>query len=146
MRIKLAWFLGVLCAGNAVFMLLAPAAWYQIAPGVPETGPLNQHFVRDIGAFLVTGVSLVWFALDVRARVAAMAGAAFMTLHALVHVADAMAGREALSRAVFDVPAIYLSALIAIWIAWPQSTPATEDKIDDQMAVTAADRRIRKRV
>jgi len=145
MRIKLAWFLGVACAANGVFMLLAPAAWYHAAPGVPETGPLNQHFVRDIGcAFLVTGVSLVWFALDVRARAAAMAGAAFLALHALVHVADAMAGREALFRAVLDVPTVYLSALIALWIAWPQSTPATEDKIDDQMAITAADRRIRK--
>jgi hypothetical protein len=40
MRVKLAWLLGVLCAANGVFMLLAPVAWYQVAPGVPETGPL----------------------------------------------------------------------------------------------------------
>jgi hypothetical protein len=147
MRIKLAWFLGVLCAANGVLMLLAPAPWYAIAPGVPATGPLNQHFVRDIGAaYLVAGGGLVWFALDARARPAAWASAAFLALHALVHVADAIAGREALDHVALDLPTVYLSGLVALWIAWPQSTAATEEKINDQMAVTAAPGRLRKGV
>ena len=81
MRIKLAWMLGVLAVANGVFMLVAPAAWYAIVPGVPDSGPLNAHFVRDIGAaFLVAGGSLVWFARDARARPAALACAAFFAL------------------------------------------------------------------
>ncbi len=60
MRTTQAWILGLLAAVNGLFMLIAPDSWYPITPGVPDTGPFNQHFVRDIGcAFLVTGVSLV---------------------------------------------------------------------------------------
>ena len=122
MRTKLAWFLGLLSAVNGVFMMMAPAAWYPISPGVVQSGPFNGHFIRDIGAaFLVAGVGFVWFANDSRARPAALAAAAFFALHALVHVGDAIAGRESLYHAVLDAPTVYLSAVIAIWIAWPQS-------------------------
>ena len=100
MRIKLAWMLGLLAAANGVLMLTMPAAWYAMAPGVPNTGPLNAHFIRDIGAaFLVAGGTLVWFAHDARARPAALACAAFFALHALVHLSDAMAGRESIYQA-----------------------------------------------
>jgi hypothetical protein len=145
MRIKLAWILGILAAANGVFMLAAPAAWYAIAPGVPNTGPLNGHFIRDIGAaFLVSGGSLVWFARDPRGRPAALACAAFFVLHALVHLSDAMTGRESMYQAVRDLPTIYLGALITLWIAWPSSTPAKEEGRDAQMVATGADRRLRK--
>jgi hypothetical protein len=101
MRTKLAWVLGLLAAANGVFMLLATAAWYASVPGVPNTGPFNAHFIRDIGAaFLVAGGSLVWFARDARARPAALACAAFFVLHALVHLTDAITGRESIYQAV----------------------------------------------
>ena len=144
MRIKLAWIVGILSVANGLFMMLAPASWYPIVPGVVDTGPFNQHFVRDIGcAFLVTGVSLVWFALDVRAQAAALAGAAFLALHALVHVGDALAGRESLAHAALDVPTVYLSALLALWIAWPQGTFARGQR-HVQMADSAATGPVRK--
>jgi len=147
MRVKLAWMLGLLAAVNGVFMLAVPAAWYAIIPGVPNSGPLNAHFIRDIGAaFLVAGGSLVWFARDARARPAALACTAFFALHALVHLSDAMTGRESIYQAMRDLPTVYLGAVAALWIAWPVSTPATEEGKDAQMVVTAADRRLRKRV
>ena len=147
MRLKLAWMLGLLAAGNGVFMLVAPAAWYAIAPGVPNTGPLNAHFIRDIGAaFLVAGGSLVWFARDARARPAALACAAFFVLHALVHLTDAITGRESIYQAVHDLPTVYLGALLALWIAWPISKLAKEEERDAQVVVKAADRRLRKRI
>lgn len=56
MRVALAMGLGLLLAANGLFMLADPAQWYAIVPGVPETGPFNAHFVRDIGAiYVVTG-------------------------------------------------------------------------------------------
>jgi hypothetical protein len=59
MRTKLAWFLGILSAVNGVFMVVAPAAWYPIVPGVVESGPFNAHFIRDIGAaFLVAEIAV----------------------------------------------------------------------------------------
>src|SRR5262245_65472968 len=94
MRVALAIGLGLLLAANGVLMLADPAQWYAIVPGVPDTGPFNPHFVRDIGAaFVVTGVAIAWLAWDVRAVPAALAGALSLTLHALVHVADAIGGR-----------------------------------------------------
>ena len=96
MRGILAWILGLSLAANGLIMLAVPAAWYAAVPGVPATGPFNAHFVRDIGvAYLVTGVALTFFARDRAARPAALAGTAFLALHALVHLWDAAAGREA---------------------------------------------------
>jgi hypothetical protein len=87
--------LGVALTANGQVMLADPAAWYGFVPGVPDTGPLNAHFVRDIGsAYMVAGVALAGFALDTRARAAAAAGTAFLVLHALVPGADALAGRS----------------------------------------------------
>jgi hypothetical protein len=147
MRIKLAWMLGLLAAANGVFMLAAPATWYAIAPGAPNTGPLNAHFIRDIGAaFLVAGATLAWFACDARARPAALACAVFFALHALVHLSDAMAGRESLYQAARELPTVHLGALLALWIAWPVSTPAQKDGRNAQMVATAADRRLCKGV
>jgi hypothetical protein len=115
MRIKLAWVLGLLAAANGVFMLIVPAPWYAIVPGVPNTGPFNAHFIRDIGAaFLVAGGSLVWFAHDARARPAALACAAFFALHALVHLGDVVSGRESSYQALCDLPTVYLGALLAL--------------------------------
>ena len=147
MRTKLASMLGLLAAANGVFMLVAPATWYAIVPGVPNTGPLNGHFIRDIGAaFLVAGGALVWFARDARARPAALASAAFFALHAVVHLSEAITGRESIYQAVRDLPTVYLGALLALWIACPTSSPAQEEGRDAQVVVRAADRRLRKRV
>jgi len=105
MRAKVAWLIGLLSAINGVFMMTAPAAWYRIFPGVVQSGPFNGHFIRDIGAaFLVAGMGFVWFANDSRARPAALAAAAFFALHALIHIGDAIAGRESLYHAALDAP------------------------------------------
>jgi len=56
MRITVAIRLGLALAANGLLVLFDPAGWYAVAPGVPETGPLNPHFVRDIGcAYILTG-------------------------------------------------------------------------------------------
>jgi hypothetical protein len=40
---------GLFLFGDGLFMLVVPSAWYHFVPGVTHTGPLNQHFIRDIG-------------------------------------------------------------------------------------------------
>src|SRR5207249_4706870 len=54
------WLFGLLNLANGCWMLVAPASWYHGLPAsVPDTGPLNPHFVRDIGAaFITIGVAL----------------------------------------------------------------------------------------
>jgi hypothetical protein len=123
MRLALAMGLGLLLAANGLFMLADPAQWYAIVPGVPETGPFNPHFVRDIGAiYVVTGGALAWFALDERAVPAALSGALFLTLHALVHVADAIAGRLDTEHIVSDLVTVFAPALIALWLVLSSTT------------------------
>ena len=122
-RITVAIGLGLLLAANGLFMLADPASWYAMVPGVPETGPFNPHFVRDIGAvYVVAGGALAVLALDERAVPAALAGALFLTLHALVHVADAIAGRLHTDHILSDLVTVFAPAVIAFWLVL-SSTP-----------------------
>lgn len=80
--------LGVLHLANGAWMLAAPDSWYAAVPGVPLTGPINHHFVEDIGlAFAASGAALI---CGVRAglvpAVFALAGAVWPALHALLHI------------------------------------------------------------
>jgi hypothetical protein len=122
MRKILALILGAGLAANGLFMLGDPAAWYAAVPGVPMTGPLNPHFVRDIGcAYCVAGAALAALAFDARARAAPLAGGAFLALHALVHLWDWASGREMLDHLIADLPAVFAPPALALWLAWPNS-------------------------
>jgi hypothetical protein len=122
MRKILALILGAGLAANGLFMLGDPAAWYAAVPGVPMTGPLNPHFVRDIGcAYCGAGAALGALAFDARARAAALAGGAFLALHALVHLWDWASGREMLDHLIADLPAVFAPPALALWLAWPNS-------------------------
>lgn len=115
-----AWALGVFGAvnlANAAWMLAAPADWYARLPAaVPDTGPFNAHFVRDIGsAFAMMGVALLAGALRPALRVPALAFTAlFYVLHALVHVTDTLAGRLPPSHWTIDLPGVYLPAALLV--------------------------------
>jgi len=120
MRKIVAWFLGIGLVANGLIMLALPEAWYAAVPGVVETGPFNPHFIRDIGvAYLVAGLTLPWFALHDAARPAAFAAAAFLALHALVHLWDTLAGREHVHQLLVDLPPVFLPPALALWVAWP---------------------------
>ena len=122
MRILLVWTLGLALMANGAFMFAAPETWYGLVPGVADTGPFNPHFVRDIGcAYLVAGGGLLWYCIEKRARVAALAGAAFLALHAVVHLWDAAAGRESLLQLLEDMPAVILPAVLIPGIVWPRA-------------------------
>jgi hypothetical protein len=128
MRKILAWALGAALAANGLFMLGDPATWYAAVPGVTMTGPLNPHFVRDIGcAYLRAGATLAAFAVDARTRPAALAGGAFLALHALVHLWDMASGREDLHHFVHDLPTVFSAPAIALWLAWPSAQFAKEE-------------------
>jgi len=107
---------------NGLIMLAVPGLWYAHVPGVVDTGPFNGHFIRDIGAaYLVCGVALVWFAMQPAARPAAQIGAAFLAVHALIHLWDTAAGRAAAEQLLVDVPTVLLPPALAIWITWSPS-------------------------
>jgi hypothetical protein len=112
--------LGLLLLGNALWMLADPMQWYADLPAaVPDTGPFNPHFVRDIGcAFVTIGVALVWAAL-VPARRAALAAIAcvFYAAHAVLHVFDTLRGAVELDHVLLDFPGVYLPAILLLGAA-----------------------------
>ena len=109
--------LGVAMLGNALWMLVGPMHWYTDLPAaVPDTGPFNPHFVRDIGcAFLTVGVALVWAALRVQERLPLAAiSAVFLAGHALLHIYDTATGALDHTHWWLDAGGVYLPALLMI--------------------------------
>lgn len=119
MKRTIAAILGVLLAANALAMLAASLWWYHAVPGVPATGPYNPHFIHDIGmAYLVVAGGLGWFAWRPGQGWAALvSAAAFLVLHALIHVHDALMSPTCGHDLVRDLPGVFAPALIAAWIA-----------------------------
>ena len=106
---------------NGAWMLAVPVHWYEHLPAaVPDFGPLNEHFVRDIGAaFTVIGLGLAVAAVLPRWRVAACAAAAaFYGLHALVHVVDTLRGLVGPEHWLIDLPGVYVPAVLIGVVTW----------------------------
>jgi hypothetical protein len=115
---------GLSGAINGALMLAAPALWYDSVPGLPHTGPFNPHFVADIGvAYLVASLALIARAWRPHYWPAAIAGAAFMVGHAIIHVFDVVMERT--GNVSVDVWLVIVPALLAAWAAWPARTERT---------------------
>jgi len=114
--------LAIILAANGLAMLTAPDFWYHTTPGVTGTGPLNLHFVRDIGAaYLVAAGGFAWMWRDPQAWRAALAGSGFLTLHALVHVGEMIAGSFDLHHLLRDLPGVFLIPVFALWLSRPHT-------------------------
>lgn len=115
---SVAALLGLGGAANGVFMLAAPALWYDSVPGLPHTGPFNPHFVADVGvAYLVASLALIARSWRPRYWPAAIAGAAFMVGHAIIHVLDVLSERT--GNVNVDAWLVIVPSLLAAWAAWP---------------------------
>ncbi len=118
MRRSIAVILAVPTVLNGLMMLFAGPAWYASVPGASETGPYNPHFVQDIGAaFLVAGLALAARAWRPRFWPAAVAGAGFLAVHALLHLVMIATGHD--RHAAFDLIAVVLPSALALYSAFP---------------------------
>lgn len=114
------WFLVVLFGLNGAVMLLLPYPWYLAVPGVIETGPFNDHFVRDVGAaYLACAVAMAFGVRDLARHAGAVAAAAtFQTAHAVIHLVTPFCGDSLpwplLAR---DFPGVFLPTLLSVWVA-----------------------------
>ena len=118
----LALLVGLAMAANGIAMLLAGPAWYAAVPGVTETGPFNPHFVKDIGAaYLTAGAGLAVFAwrASALARGAATAGAVFLGLHGLIHLAEAAGEPDGAMHLARDFAGVLLPPVLALAAIWP---------------------------
>lgn len=81
--------------GNALWMLVSPMSWYLKVPAsVPDFGPLNEHFVRDLGAmFLVAGTLLLYSAFVGSWRKSAVVfNLGWYAVHSFIHIYDTLRG------------------------------------------------------
>jgi hypothetical protein len=124
LRIILA-VVGVLLALNGFNMLFDPVGWYQSIPSVVHTGPLNQHFVRDIGiAYLAAtlGLGLAAWRLSYFWP-GVLTALAFVGLHGLLHIWETLLGFPASQHAgVIDIVGVYgppiVLLLIILWVSF----------------------------
>jgi hypothetical protein len=131
--------LALILAANGLAMLAAPHFWYQITPGVTGTGPLNVHFVRDIGAaYLIAAGGFLWMWRDPQAWRAALAGSAFLAMHALVHVGEMIVGSFDIHHLLRDLPGVFLLPVFALWL----SRPSTQEIHHAQMVRPPSARRL----
>lgn len=107
---------------NGLWMLANPGHWYIHLPAnVPGSGPLNEHFVRDIGCiFLLIGIVLAIGAFRARFRLTALLLATgFYGAHALVHVYDSLRGLFPPGQWRYDLVPVYGTALLLLALsAW----------------------------
>ncbi len=111
-----ALFLGFVMVGNAAWQLAAPEGWYWAIPGVPDRGPFNQHFVRDLGIiYALTGVGLILGALRPEQRLGYWwAPTVWLCGHALLHLWEIMAGICGPASLLQDFAGVTLPALATL--------------------------------
>jgi hypothetical protein len=113
---------GIVFGINSSVMLANPLWWYEVVPGVAERGAYNGHFVRDIGCASLV-IAAVFFLSSFRPRFwrsAIIMSTAFVVLHAVVHVGEAVA--EMHHRfVVVDLLTVYLPAALAVGLALPST-------------------------
>jgi hypothetical protein len=105
---------------NALYMLGAPLSWYGAIAGVPDTGPFNPHFVRDIGvAYLTCALCAAAGALWLRQAFTLMSAVTlFLGLHVCLHLWDVAVGRLPLDHLVIDAPGVLGPTIITALLVW----------------------------
>jgi hypothetical protein len=126
-------FNGLLLSANGLFMLVAPAVWYEFVSGVTDTGFFNQHFIRDIGIIqLFLGVAFGVGMLRPELRVPLWAAATlWLIAHAVFHLWEVAVGICSPSAIPRDFPTVTLPAIfgviVTLWAIRHSSTRALND-------------------
>lgn len=115
----LTFILAAAMAANGVYMFIDPLGWYDAVPGVPATGPLNYHFVRDIGiAYVTAGAALAWSVTGGGWRASALA-VLFLGGHALLHLGETILGHHH-DVILNEIAAVHVPAILALVITLMQ--------------------------
>lgn len=123
MRVLLV-IIGIYQAANGVVMLTVPEIWYSAVPGVPETGPANIHFIRDIGlAFLAAGAALLMASRRPDDGRLIASATIFLGGHAIYHLVG-MAHGTTPAAAARDVMLIVVPALLPLAALRPGNAKA----------------------
>jgi hypothetical protein len=113
-------FNGIFLSLNGLFMLIEPLAWYELVPGVTDTGFFNQHFIRDIGMIqLFLGVAFGVGLFVPERRVGLwMAATSWLCAHALFQFWEVAVGICSPAVIPRDFPAVTLPALLGLALSF----------------------------
>lgn len=114
------WIFAVANVANGLWMLVSPESWYfGIPAAVPDTGPLNLHFVRDVGVtFTVCGIGLGWCAGNLDRALPVHVGVTlFYVGHAAMHGLDIVCGRLPPSHWLIDALPVFAPTLVLLAMA-----------------------------
>lgn len=108
-----AWF-----ALLGLYMLIDPAGWFVATPGVADEGPMNAHFIRDIGAAFLTVAVLYGFSMYQNASWQLPAAAAILPgLHGIIHLWSILTGHTHGDIAALEMSLIVLPGGLAVCLA-----------------------------
>lgn len=108
-------FLAIGNLANGLWMLVAPNHWYLNLPGrVPDFGPLNEHFARDLGCtFTLLGIVSLKAAFNSSWRKHALfISQLWLTSHAIIHLFDTFRGLVAKEHLYMDIPLVYVPPIL----------------------------------
>jgi len=107
---------------NGLQMLFFSESWYENGPpGVDHTGPMNIHFIRDIGViFLVMGGGLLWGLFNTaKAYPIHLFSTLWLVGHGLVHVGEIVLGQLPHSHWGLDFVGVFLPGVLMLLLAIP---------------------------
>jgi len=116
----IAILLGLLALGNGFFMTVAPESWYWLVPGVPDRGPFNQHFLRDIGInYMLIGAAFIYGAMYRKSRLLLwLVPTAWLVSHSIFHVWEVLVGICEPEALIVDFGGVTLPALVALGLVY----------------------------
>lgn len=107
--------LAIYQGANGAFMLAAPDLWYDTVPGVHDSGPINIHFIRDIGLAFLAAAAALLIAMREEVRNAALIPAlVFLGGHAGLHVVEMISHSTDATAGLRDLALIVIPALMPL--------------------------------
>ena len=109
--------LGGLSLGNGLWMLLSASTWFSEMPvGAEDTGPLNAHFVHDVGlVYLLIGLGAFYCARKLETCLEVHLGITlFMGGHAFIHIGEILTGALPTSHWLIDFPLVIFPTIMLI--------------------------------
>jgi hypothetical protein len=111
--------LGGISLGNGLWMLVSASTWFKQMPvGAEDTGPLNHHFVHDVGlVYVLVGLGAFWCGHRLKNCMEVhLSITLFMAGHALIHVCEILTGNLATTHWLIDFPLVTFPAIVLISI------------------------------
>ena len=127
--VGIAIVLGIGMLANGAYMAVAPEAWYWMVPGVPDRGPFNQHFVRDVAfIYALAGGAFIYGAINARYRFQLwLIPTAWLTLHAMFHVWEVAVGICGPEALIEDFAGVTLPALLGLFLLYQNYQAPIDD-------------------